>query len=81
MLKTDFAPEHHGELPKCPKHNSDMTWLVFLKGRSGCCVTNGSQETRARVGDQYGGYHDHPGRDGEMCMVAVTETQMGTAED
>ena len=27
-----------------------MTWLMFLKGHSGCCVTNGSQGTRAEAG-------------------------------
>lgn len=32
----------------------NMTWFVFLKGHSGCCVMNGSQETIAEVGTSVG---------------------------
>lgn len=31
-----------------------MTWFVFLKGHSGCCVMNGSQGTRAEAGASVG---------------------------
>ena len=32
----------------------NMTWFVFLKGHSGCCVMNGSQGTRAKAGTSVG---------------------------
>lgn len=32
----------------------NLTWFVFLKGHSGCCVMNGSQGTRAEAGTSVG---------------------------
>lgn len=77
MLKTDFVPEPHKEPPKCPKHNTDMTWFVFLKGRSGWCVINGLQEATARVRDQYQGYYNYSGRAGGTWMWQRSQRHRG----